>query len=439
MNITEIKKRVCIEIDNNRDEIISTGNTIYRNPELGYKEIKTTELVSEVFRKLGLEYDKNPAVTGCIGTLQGKNKGPSIAVLGELDAVSCPEHEDADKNTGAVHACGHNIQIAAMIGAATGIVKSSVFKEFSGSVVFMAVPAEEFIELAFRSELKNNGDITYFGGKQELIKKGFFDSIDISMMIHSLSLPPDKKVLIGPRGNGFIGKEIRFKGKESHAGSAPEEGINALNAAMLAINNIHAQRETFSDSERIRVHPIITKGGDIVNVVPADVRMETYVRGRTIDGLLDANKKVDRAISAGAMAVGAEVSIKDIPGYLPLLQNIELDGIFRENAIYLAGIDSIIEGGDFTGSFDFGDISHIMPSLHPMIGGISGGLHTRNFKLTDPETAYILPAKAMAMTVVDLLYDGAAKAKKIIDNFKPLMTKKQYLDFMESVSKTTDY
>ena len=116
---------------------------------------------------------------------------------------------------------------------------------------------------------------------------------------------------------------------------------------MLAINNIHAQRETFSDSERIRVHPIITKGGDIVNVVPADVRMETYVRGRTIDGLLDANKKVDRAISAGAMAVGAEVSIKDIPGYLPLLQNIELDGIFRENAIYLAGIDSIIEGGDF--------------------------------------------------------------------------------------------
>ena len=74
-----------------------------------------------------------------------------------------------------------------------------------------------------------------------------------------------------------------------------------------------------------------------------------------------------------------------------------------------------------------------------MIGGISGGLHTRNFKLTDPETAYILPAKAMAMTVVDLLYDGAAKAKKIIDNFKPLMTKKQYLDFMESVSKTTDY
>ena len=326
-----------------------------------------------------------------------------------------------------------------MIGAATGIVKSSVFKEFSGSVVFMAVPAEEFIELAFRSELKNNGDITYFGGKQELIKKGFFDSIDISMMIHSLSLPPDKKVLIGPRGNGFIGKEIRFKGKESHAGSAPEEGINALNAAMLAINNIHAQRETFSDSERIRVHPIITKGGDIVNVVPADVRMETYVRGRTIDGLLDANKKVDRAISAGAMAVGAEVSIKDIPGYLPLLQNIELDGIFRENAIYLAGIDSIIEGGDFTGSFDFGDISHIMPSLHPMIGGISGGLHTRNFKLTDPETAYILPAKAMAMTVVDLLYDGAAKAKKIIDNFKPLMTKKQYLDFMESVSKTTDY
>ena len=86
---------------------------------------------------------------------------------------------------------------------------------------------------------------------------------------------------------------------------------------MLAINNIHAQRETFSDHDRIRVHPIITKGGDIVNVVPSDVRIESYVRGRTISGILDANKKVDRALKAGAMAVGADVNIKDIPGYLP--------------------------------------------------------------------------------------------------------------------------
>ena len=354
--------------------------------------------------------------------------------MGELDAVSCPDHKDADPETGAVHACGHNIQTAVMIGAAAGIIKSGASSFLSGSINFTAVPAEEFIELAFRSGLKDKGEITYFGGKQELIKKGFYDKTDIAVMMHALNIPSDKCFLIGPKGNGFIGKEIKFIGKEAHAGSAPEDGINALNAAMLAINNIHAQRETFSDHDRIRVHPIITKGGDIVNVVPSDVRIESYVRGRTIKGLLDANKKVDRAINAGALAVGADTEINDIPGYLPLLDNTDLDDILRENIIQLSGNDSIIEGGDFTGSFDFGDISHIMPALHPMTGGVEGGLHTRDFKITDKEKAYILPAKAMAMTVIDLLYDNAEKAESVIKNFNPSMTKEEYLEYMQSVS-----
>lgn len=445
MNISEIKKSICSEIDKKREKIISIGEEIYKNPELGYKERRTTELVFREFTELGLNPEKDIAVSGCQGRVDFSKNGPVIAVMGELDAVSCPEHKDADRETGAVHACGHNIQVASMIGAAIGIISSGAVSDLCGSVNFIAVPAEEFIELAFRSSLKDKGEITWFGGKQELIKKGYFDNIDISIMIHSLDLfslsngEASKKVLIGPSGNGFIGKEINFIGKESHAGSAPEHGINALNAAMLAISGIHAQRETFAEKDRIRVHPIITKGGDIVNVVPAYVKMETYVRGRTIEGLLDANKKVDRALASGAMAVGAEVSIKDIPGYLPLLSNAGLDDIFRKNVIELSGYDSIIEGGDFTGSFDFGDISHIMPALHPMIGGITGGLHTRNFRLTDPETAYILPAKAMAMTVADLLFNNAAKAKTIISNFKPVMSREKYLAFLESVSGIKKY
>ena len=434
MNKSELKKNICSVIDNNRDKIIETGQKIYSHPELGYKEKKTTELVIKLLKDLGLTPEENIAVTGCSAELKGKSAGPSVTVMGELDAVTCPDHKDSDASTGAVHACGHNIQIAVMIGAAIGLIKSDASSYLSGSVNFTAVPAEEFIELAYRSSLKENGEICYFGGKQELIKRGFFDKTDIAMMIHALNLPDNKNFLIGPKGNGFIGKEVNFIGKESHAGSAPEDGINALNAAMLAINNIHAQRETFSDHDRIRVHPIITKGGDIVNVVPSDVRIESYVRGRTISGILDANKKVDRALKAGAMAVGADVKIKDIPGYLPLLDNTELDNIFRKNAEEISGGDSIIEGGDFTGSFDFGDISHIIPALHPMTGGVEGGLHTRDFKITDPEKAYILPAKAIAMTVVDLLFNEAETAKSVIENFKPLMSKKKYLDFMKSVS-----
>ncbi len=435
MDIVEIKKRICEEIDKNKDKIIATGEEIYKNPELGYKESKTTETVYNFFKEIGLSPKKNIAVTGCSAVLDCKTPGPSVIFMGELDAITCPDHKDANPETGAVHACGHNIQLAVMTGAALGIIKSGVSSFLSGSINFTAVPAEEFIELAFRSSLKDKGEITYFGGKQELIKKGFCDNIDIAVMMHALNLPKDKKILIGPKGNGFIGKEIKFTGRESHAGSAPEEGINALNAAMLAINNIHAQRETFYDHERVRVHPIITKGGDIVNVVPSDVRMESYVRGRSIEGILDANKKVDRALRAGAMAVGADVEIKDIPGYLPLLNNNDLDDILRNNAVSLSGKDSIADGGDFTGSFDFGDISHIMPALHPMVGGVSGGLHSREFKNIDHETSYIYPAKALAMTIADLLVNNAEKANKVIKNFDQKMNKKQYLDYMESVSK----
>lgn len=253
-------------------------------------------------------------------------------------------------------------------------------------------------------------------------------------MFHALDLG-ENKALIGPESNGFIGKKVKFIGKESHAGSAPEEGINALNAAMLAMNNIHAQRETFKDSDRVRVHPIITKGGDIVNVVPADVRMESYVRARTVEGMLDSNTKVNRALKAGAMAVGAEIEITEIPGYLPILRYENMDEIFKGNLEELGLAGKIVEGGDFTGSFDFGDVSHLMPTLHPMIGGIRGSLHTREFQITDEELAYIVPAKAMAMTVVDLLFDGAKGAKDILADFKPVMTKDEYLKFMESNDK----
>lgn len=432
MNKNELKQKVVQAIDDNKDLIIKIGKEVYSTPELGFKEFKSTAATSGFLKNLGLEVEDNIAVTGCKAILKGAKPGPTVAILGELDAISCENHDDAVAG-GAVHACGHNIQIAGMLGAALGIVESGILSELSGDVSIMATPAEEFVELEYRSKLREEGKLTYFGGKQELIKKGYFDDIDIAMMFHSLDMG-DKEALIGPVSNGFIGKKVQFIGKESHAGSAPEEGINALNAAMLAMNNIHAQRETFKDSDRVRVHPIITKGGDIVNSVPADVQIESYVRARTIDGMLDSNAKVNRALKAGAMAVGAKVEITNIPGYLPILRNMPLDNLFKQNLIFM-GIaeEKIIEGGDFTGSFDFGDVSHIMPAIHPMIGGIRGKLHTRDFKIIDEEQAYIVPAKAMALTVIDLLCDNAVVAKEILNDFKATMTKKEYIDFMESV------
>ncbi|WP_462425811.1 M20 family metallopeptidase [Fusobacterium varium] len=436
MNKNELKERVVAAIEENKDIIIAAGRKIYSNPEFGYKEFETTKTVSDFFKnELGLEVEEKIAYTGCRARINEDKFGPKVAILGELDGISCSEHPDAN-SIGASHTCGHNVQIAGMLGAAVGLIKSGVFKELDGKVDFIATPAEEFIELAYRSKLKADGHIKYFGGKQELIRKGAFDDVDMSIMFHVLDTG-DKKVLVGPESNGFIGKEVKFIGKEAHAGSAPYEGINALNAAMLAINNVNAQRETFKEADRVRFHPIITKGGDIVNVVPADVRMESYVRARTIDSMIDANKKVNRALIAGAMAVGAEIEITELPGYLPILKHNDMEKVLRENLHFIGLKDEdIIDGGDFTGSFDFGDVSHIIPTLHPMFGGIKGALHTRGYSIVDEEYAYLAPAKSMALTVVDLLFNNAETGKEILKNFKPVMTKDEYLAFMESNDKT---
>lgn len=434
MNLNEVKERVIKAIDDNRELILQAGKAMYDNPEFGYKEFKGTEIVSNYFKnELGLDVEEGIAYTGCRARANKDAEGPKVAILGELDAISCSDHKDSNE-LGAVHACGHHIQIAGMLGAATGLVKSGILGELGGKVDFMATPAEEFVELGYRTQLREEGKIKYFGGKQEMIYNGSFDDVDMAVMFHALDLG-DKKVLTGPVSNGFIGKTVKFIGKESHAGSAPHEGINALNAAMLGINNVHAQRETFKDSDRVRFHPIITKGGDIVNSVPADVRMEAYVRARTIEGMIDANKKVNRGLTAGVYAVGAEIEITEIPGYLPILKHDSMEDVLEGNLEYLGLKDDMIKGGDFTGSFDFGDVSHIMPTLHPMFGGINGALHTRDFKTVDEEVAILMPAKALALTVVDLLFAQGKKAKEILDNFKPVMTKDEYLAFMESNDK----
>ncbi len=430
-----IKSKVISAIDENRDLIFNIGRKIYKNPELGYKEFETTKLVKEIFEKeLNFNVIENIAYTGCKAQINADKSGPKIAVLGELDGIVCNGHLDA-LDSGASHTCGHNVQIAGMLAVAIGLIKSGVYKELDGKIDFIATPAEEFIELDYRSKLKEEGKIQYFGGKQELIRNGTFDDVDMAVMFHVLDIG-DKKVLVGPVSNGFIGKDIRFIGKEAHAGNAQFKGVNALNAASLALNNINAQRETFKDSDRVKIHPIITKGGDIVNVVPADVRMESYTRARTVQAMIDANEKVNRSLIAGAMAVGANVEIREIPGYLPILKHQKMEDVLFKNLLNI-GIkeDEIVQGIDFTGSFDLGDVSHIMPTLHPMFGGVRGELHSKEYHIVNEEYLYLEPAKALALTIVDLLFDDAKEAKNILKDFVPAMTKEEYLNFMNSNDK----
>jgi metal-dependent amidase/aminoacylase/carboxypeptidase family protein len=213
-------------------------------------------------------------------------------------------------------------------------------------------------------------------------------------------------------------------------------GVNALYAAQIGLAAINAIRETFRDDDSIRVHPIITHGGSQVNVIPADVRLETYVRGKTVEAILDANVKVDRALKAGALALGAQVEIETLPGYLPLFNHAEMTKYFKANAAAILGADQVTEMGHRSGSTDMGDISHVMPTLHPYMGGASGSGHGADFTIADPKLAYIEPAKQLALMAVDMLWDDAKAAREIIAGFKPRLTKEAYLAFQRGIGRT---
>lgn len=164
--------------------------------------------------------------------------------------------------------------------------------------------------------------------------------------------------------------------------------------------------------------------------------METYVRGKTSEAILDANAKIDRALRAGAFAIGADAEIMTFPGYMPLKNNRELKMVFQKNCALMFGSDEFTETDHRTGSTDMGDISQIMPALHPYMAGAEGASHSSDWHISDKELAYIAPAKVLAMTAVDLLWGNAEKAKQIIADHQPLMTKKGYLAFQKALIRT---
>jgi len=303
----------------------------------------------------------------------------------------------------------------------------------AGRVACVAVPAEEFVEIEYRVDLKRQGKLEFLGGKAEMVRLGHLDDVDLAMLVHAATASPEPRLLYGTTTNGFVAKMIRFKGRASHAGMAPDRGVNALNAMALAIMNINAQRETFRDEDTVRVHSIVTRGGDLVNTIPDDVRMEMFVRGRTLEAIQDANAKVNRALQAAAAAVGGEVEIRTVPGYLPRLPEAALTGILAENFATLIGRERLEIEGHGAGSSDTGDLSHLMPMAEVKSGGFQGDFHTASHMVADEEQAYIVPAKAMAMTAVDLLADGAAQAKAILADFRPKMTKDEYLAYLRNI------
>jgi len=224
----------------------------------------------------------------------------------------------------------------------------------------------------------------------------------------------------------------------AHAAGAPYKGINALNAASLGLSALAYQRETFKDEDHVRVHPIITKGGNLVNVVPDEVVIETLVRASNKDAIADAAFKTDRAFKAGAAAIGATCQITTAPGYLPTLKTPADEDVLAAAKIAAATSEkeyTVVEkdiSHHSGGSTDVGDVQHIQPVLTFNTGGKVNGLHTVDFDIVDEELAYIVTAKIFALSAYRLLRNGAVKAKEIVKNYHPVFTKEEYIQYMDS-------
>jgi len=440
MTRDELKQRVHAAIDRRASEIIDVGQQIRRHPELGFKEVRTAALVAETLERLGLQPKTGLALTGVRAELPGgAGAGPTAALLGELDALVVAGHPEADPVTGAAHACGHNAQIAGLLGAAMGLLDADIASRLAGRLVFFAVPAEEYGDIAWRVEQARAGRLEFLGGKPELLRLGHFDDVDLAMMIHTTSRSEEGKAGVPASTNGCLVKTIRYIGKAAHAGGAPHRGVNALYAAQIGLAAINAIRETFRDEDTIRVHPIITHGGSQVNVIPAEVRLETYVRGKSVEAVLDADARVDRALRAGALALGAQVEIETLPGYLPMTCDATMTAMFRENAVALLGAEHYQPGGHKTGSTDMGDLSQVMPILHPFLGGARGTGHGADYAIADPGLAYVGMAKLLAGMAIDLLGDGAAGARAVLAQARPPMTREGYLAFQRGLARRATY
>ena len=359
--------------------------------------------------------------------------GPKLLIMGELDSLIVSTHPECDPETGYVHACGHHAQSAALLGIAAALKQPGALDGMSGSIRLMAVPAEELIEIGYRASLREQGIIKYFGGKVEFMYRGFMDDCDIALLVHT-SNSEHKGIGVGVGNNGCLTKNINYEGVSSHAGGAPHLGVNALYAANLGLNAVNALRETFQEKDYIRFHPVITKGGGAVNAIPNDVRVESYVRGASIDAIVSANNRINRALASSAAAMGANVHLQDFPGYCPLYNDKNLYQLTVDVVKEAFGEEWIEEDTKWgTGCTDMGDISCVMPTIQPYCSGACGVGHGSDYGISDPETALVVSAQYQVLMAEALLSNNAEMAQKVIKEADLLYPDKK--DYFAAVDK----
>lgn len=429
--IDETGQRILQLIDVHKDQIIAFAEDIAAHPEPGYEEFCTAGKTAEVLKNLGYKVTEHLARTGVKGTKSVK-EGPSLTVIGELDAIGCHSHPNANPVTGVAHACGHHAQMAAMIGCAIAMADPDVQKCLAGTVNFLAVPAEEYIDADKRTRLKKEG-IEFCCGKSEMIRTGVFDDTDIALTTHVHMVPVEEDFYLGnPACNGYSAERVTVRGKAAHGAIDPWNGVNALSITTSAIQMMGLMRETFREEDHVRLHNVIRKAGDVINSVPDEAIVETKVRAASLDKICEITDMVNRAYAGSAYAFGGKIEMEKLQGYMPIIPRAA-DNALIEAADDLGLNYRTVQKGDFNNACtDVGDLSHLVPVVNFTFKGFEGKLHGADFKITDPEKAYILPAKLLALTVYKLLKNGGQEAKKITKSYTPVFNKESYIQYVKN-------
>ena len=436
--MNEKQQLIVKNVDVHRQEILDAERWIWKHPQVGYTEWAANEYLIERFEALGYKLvraDQDPnygKIPGFYTDVVTGKPGPTLCIMGELDALDIANHPESVN--GMTHCCGHNCQAAGMLGVAAGLSEPGALDGLCGTIRLMLVPAEEMIQLAYREGLRKQGIISYMGGKVEFMHRGYFDGVDLAIMVHT-SNSDDKWFTCGYGNNGCMSKVITYKGKSSHAGGAPHRGINAQYAAMIGLQAVNDLRETFQEKDYIRFHPIMKGVNCAVNIIPDEMVVETYVRGKTLEAMMRENKKINRALAGAALAMGAGVTLCDRPGYSPEIHDPQFMKLVEDCCVEMAGKDLVSFHYDSwgTGSSDFGDLTCVMPGVQFNAGGAVGSGHGIDYYIVDPERAVVNAAKIQLIVADELLKNDAEKAKKIVADYKPQFS--SIAEYFETVNK----
>ncbi len=391
MNFSDVeglKARACSLIDKNAETLLNVSHEIHDHPEENYEEVFASELLTRTANGLGIpvELGAFDCATGFSGDV---GSGPTVCIMSEYDALP---------DIG--HGCGHNVIAAAGLGAA--IALASIAKASGGRVRYLGTPAEE------------GG-----GGKILMARNGALAGVDLAMMVH-----PADADLATIDAIALQQLLVEYTGQESHAAAAPHLGRNALDAAVLGYMAVATLRQHILPTERI--HGIFLKSGEKPNIVPREASSEWYVRSDNVTSLAALKPRVLASLESGALACGCSVSHQWIgTPYADMVTNDTMGTMYAHNALTLGRTvtDPRHGGHRVVGSTDMGNVSHLVPSIHPMIASAPVGIsiHTKQFaqfaRSPMADQAVLDGAKAMAMTAIDF-WTSSERQKAVVAEFR---------------------